>query len=86
MHKRKTDDAKNYISDVAESTLVDEGVDGSKIKNLANRAKMRHSNILCHCGSIVGVHSSLIVSILDKLGLELKEILNEMIGRKWRRL
>jgi len=82
MHRRKTDDAKNYISDVAESTLVDEGVDGSKIKTLANRAKMRHSNILCHCGSIEGVHSSLIVSILDKLGLELKEILNVMIGRE----
>lgn len=80
--RRKSSDAKEFILDVAEEALIEVGVDGLKIGGLAERASMRHSNLIYHFGSIQGLRTELMNRLIGRYVSEVVDIVQEVNGKE----
>lgn len=76
--RRNSTDAKEYILNVAEQSLIENGVNGLKISQLAERAHMRHANIIYHFGSIEGVRKALMARLISRNISEIMDIAKEV--------
>lgn len=79
--RRKSADSKDFILDVAEKTLIEVGLSGLKISVIAERANMRHSNIIYHFGSIEDVRTELMKRLIGRHVSDIMNIVQE-VGNK----
>ena len=70
------DKAKSAILDAAEDIIVDVGVAGLRLSEVAKKAGMAHPNILHHFGS----RENLIASLADRVGERRKTLVSEAIA------
>jgi len=80
-NRRSSSDAKEHILQTAEEALIDVGLKGLKLKALADRAKMRHTNIIYHFGSIEDVHKALMTRLIGRMTGQVIQIVQKPAGQ-----